>query len=71
MRAQREWQQYLATVDKINAENITAQRAWEDAMRVHGSNELAARAQYVVAQAQAGARAGDPAARRACGTRGK
>lgn len=54
VRADREWQQYLRTVDLIRHENAHGLKLWEAAMSASGTNMLQAEARYKAATAEAG-----------------
>lgn len=54
VRADREWREYLQTVDRIRHENGQALRLWDAAMQASGANMLQAEARYKAATAEAG-----------------
>lgn len=54
VRSEREWKQYLQTVDQIRHENGQALRLWEAAMQASGANLLQAEARYKASTAEAG-----------------
>lgn len=53
-RSEREWKQYLQTVDSIRHENAQGLKLWEAAMQSSGTNLLQAEARYKAATAEAG-----------------
>jgi hypothetical protein len=53
-RANREWRQYLATVDKIRHENAANIRTFEASMQIHGANIQAAQAEIIASLYGAG-----------------